>query len=95
MSPLLLLLPIMLLLFLVFYIYGILGCVCFGENDPWHFGRLEDGLNALFRMATLEDWTNIMCKFLCPPIFENFDPPKVGEFTKSDLLLTYCFPQIV
>ena len=51
---------IMLLLFLVFYIYAILGSVLFGENDPWHFGRLEDGLNSLFRMATLEDWTNIM-----------------------------------
>ena len=30
----------------------------FHQNDPWHFGDLQ--AEALWRIATLEDWTDIM-----------------------------------
>ena len=32
----------------------------FGRNDPWHFGHLPIAFLTLFRMTTLEDWTDIM-----------------------------------
>ena len=51
---------IMLLLMLVFYLFGIMGFYAFGANDPWHFGTLHDALLTLFRMCTCEDWTDIM-----------------------------------
>ena len=48
------------ILFLVFYVFGILGMILFQENDPWHFGTIEDSIFSLFRASTLEDWTDIM-----------------------------------
>ena len=48
------------LLFLVFYLYGIAAIVLFSENDPWHFGKLHVAMLSLFRIATYEDWTDIM-----------------------------------
>mmetsp|Transcript_4811 Transcript_4811/g.8726 ORF Transcript_4811/g.8726 Transcript_4811/m.8726 type:complete len:950 (+) Transcript_4811:212-3061(+) len=48
------------ILFLVFYVFAILGMILFQENDPWHFGSLHISLFSLFRMATLEDWTDVM-----------------------------------
>jgi hypothetical protein len=51
---------IMILLFLVFYVFAILGMMLFGQNDPMHFRNLHDALLTLFRVSTLEDWTDIM-----------------------------------
>jgi len=51
---------VMLLLALLFYVYGVSGTVLFGTNDPWHFGTLHVSLLSLFRVITLEDWTDIM-----------------------------------
>ncbi|MEO0415613.1 MAG: ion transporter, partial [Verrucomicrobiota bacterium] len=48
------------LLFLLFYIYGVAGVMFFGANDPVHFGNLGDSLLSLFRVVTLEDWTDVM-----------------------------------
>lgn len=48
------------LLFILFYIYGVLGTMLFGGNDPKHYGTLGDSLLSLFRVVTLEDWTDIM-----------------------------------
>ena len=48
------------LLFLVFYLFAIAGIVLFEENDPWHFGCFADSVTTLFRMSTMEDWTDIM-----------------------------------
>ncbi|MEM7014516.1 MAG: ion transporter [Verrucomicrobiota bacterium] len=48
------------LLFLLFYIYGVLGVMLFSKNDPVHFGDLWLSLLSLFRVVTLEDWTDIM-----------------------------------
>lgn len=49
-----------LLLFLQFYIYAVIGTVIFGKNDPIHFGTLDMSLLSLFRVVTLEDWTDVM-----------------------------------
>lgn len=49
-----------LLLFLLFYIYAVMGAFLFGANDPMHFGSLQASLLSLFRIVTLEDWTDIM-----------------------------------
>lgn len=48
------------LLFILFYIYGTLGVFLFRDNDPLHFESLHLSLLSLFRVATLEDWTDIM-----------------------------------
>lgn len=48
------------LLGLLFYIYAATGVFIFGENDPVHFGNLQRGMLSLFRVVTLEDWTDIM-----------------------------------
>ncbi len=45
---------------LLFYIYATMSVFLFGANDPWHFGNLENSMVSLFRIVTLEDWTDIM-----------------------------------
>ncbi|WNG39946.1 ion transporter [Archangium minus] len=49
-----------LLLGLVFYIYGVAGTFLFGANDPVHFGNLPTALLSLFRVVTLEGWTELL-----------------------------------
>lgn len=48
------------LLLLLFYVYAVAGVLFFAKNDPVHFGNLFDALLSLFRIVTLEDWTDIM-----------------------------------
>lgn len=48
------------LLGLLFYIYAAMAVFMFGENDPLHFGTLHKSMLSLFRVVTLEDWTDIM-----------------------------------
>ena len=47
-------------LMLVMYIFAIVGVSIFNKNDPWHFGDLGTGMLSLWRISTLEDWTDIM-----------------------------------
>jgi len=49
-----------LLLGLLFYLYGVAATHLFGPNDPVHFGRLEISLLSLFRVVTLEGWTELL-----------------------------------
>jgi len=51
---------VVVLLFLLFYVYGVAGVMFFGANDPIHFGSLGQSLLSLFRVVTLEDWTDVM-----------------------------------
>jgi len=51
---------IMLLMSVVFYIYGVAGQQFFHEVDPEHWGNLGISLLTLFRIVTLEDWTDLM-----------------------------------
>ena len=51
---------ISLLLFLLFYLYAVLGTFLFQSNDPIHFENLQTAFLTLYRVSTLEDWTDVM-----------------------------------
>jgi len=51
---------IMLLMGVIFYIYAVAGQQLFHEHDPLHWHNLGISLLTLFRIVTLEDWTDVM-----------------------------------
>ena len=51
---------VVLLMSIVFYIYGVAGFHLFHAHDPQHWGNLGLSLLTLFRVVTLEDWTDVM-----------------------------------
>ena len=51
---------VILLMSIIFYIYGIAGYHLFHEHDPIHWETLGLSLLTLFRIVTLEDWTDVM-----------------------------------
>ncbi len=53
-------LNIVVLISIVAYIYAIIGYQMFHEHDPEHWRNLGISLLSLFRVITLEDWTDIM-----------------------------------
>ena len=48
------------LMSIVFYVYGVAGYHLFRDIDPTHWRTLGISLLSLFRIVTLEDWTDIM-----------------------------------
>lgn len=51
---------VILLMSVIFYVYAIMGFHLFHQHDPQHWGNLGLALLSLFRIATLEDWTDLM-----------------------------------
>ena len=51
---------VMVLLLAVYFQYGMVGCVAFGENDPWHFGGIHRAMLTLFRVSILDNWIEVM-----------------------------------
>ena len=51
---------VVVLLSLMFYVYGVAGFYLFNEHDPEHWRTLGIALLTLFRIVTLEDWTDVM-----------------------------------
>lgn len=51
---------ILLLMGVIFYIYAVAGYHLFHEHDPVHWRNLGISLLTLFRVVTLEDWTDVM-----------------------------------
>jgi len=51
---------IMLLMSVIFYIYAVAGQQLFHAHDPEHWGNIGISLLTLFRIVTLEDWTDVM-----------------------------------
>ncbi len=49
-----------LLLLLLFYLFAVTGTFLFSANDPVHFENLQLSMLSLFRVVTLEDWTDVM-----------------------------------
>jgi voltage-gated sodium channel len=49
-----------LLLLVIFYVYAVMGVFLFRDNDPVHFMDLPTSMLTLFRVVTLEDWTDVM-----------------------------------
>ena len=58
---------VVLLMSIVFYIYGVAGFHLFHTHDPEHWGTLGLSLLTLFRVVTLEDWTDVMYTAMGPP----------------------------
>jgi voltage-gated sodium channel len=53
---------VLLLMSIIFYIYAVAGYHIFHEHDPTHWNNLGLSLLTLFRVVTLEDWTDVMYK---------------------------------
>ncbi|MCR9276578.1 MAG: ion transporter [Pseudomonadaceae bacterium] len=51
---------VVILLSILFYVYGVAGYHLFHEIDPVHWETLGISLLTLFRIVTLEDWTDVM-----------------------------------
>ena len=49
-----------LMMFIIFYIYAAMGSVFFGAINPQLWGNISISLLTLFRVATFEDWTDVM-----------------------------------
>lgn len=49
-----------LLMFIIFYIYAVIGNLLYAEINPVLWGDLGISLLTLFRVATFEDWTDVM-----------------------------------
>lgn len=49
-----------LIIFMFFYLYANIGVILFRGNDPTNFGRLQFALITLFRIATLDNWSDVM-----------------------------------
>jgi voltage-gated sodium channel len=51
---------VMLLMFIIFYIYGAVGSFFFNEINPVLWGDIATSMLTLFRIMTFEDWTDVM-----------------------------------
>lgn len=51
---------VIMLIGLLFYVYAIVGVFVFGVKDPMHFGDFHHAFVTLFKVLTLEGWTDIM-----------------------------------
>ena len=51
---------VIVLMSIIFYVYGVMGYHLFHEHDPEHWSSLGISLLTLFRVVTLEDWTDVM-----------------------------------
>ena len=51
---------IALLMFIIFYIYAAMGAIFFASVDPELWGDVAISMLTLFRVATFEDWTDVM-----------------------------------
>ncbi len=49
-----------LLMFIIFYLYAVIGNLLFSNINPTLWGDLGISLLTLFRVATFEDWTDVM-----------------------------------
>jgi voltage-gated sodium channel len=51
---------VVLLMSILFYVFAVAGFHLFSEHDPTHWRSLGISLLTLFRIVTLEDWTDVM-----------------------------------
>lgn len=51
---------IALLMFVIFYIYAAVGSIIFNQINPTLWGDVSISMLTLFRVATFEDWTDVM-----------------------------------
>ncbi|HKJ87195.1 MAG TPA: ion transporter, partial [Gammaproteobacteria bacterium] len=48
------------MMFVIFYIYGAVGSIAFRQINPDLWGNIAVAMLTLFRVATFEDWTDVM-----------------------------------
>ncbi|MEM9295183.1 MAG: ion transporter [Planctomycetota bacterium] len=77
-----------LLLSILFYIYAVLGVFLFRANDPVHFHDLSRSMLSLFRVVTLEDWTDIMYTQMFGS--DQYPPPRLHTYA-ADPNLGYAY----
>lgn len=51
---------VILLMFIIFYIYGAFGAILFADINPVLWGDISISMLTLFRVMTFEDWTDVM-----------------------------------
>ncbi|VAW84994.1 FIG01065038: hypothetical protein [hydrothermal vent metagenome] len=51
---------VVMLMFIIFYIYGAIGSFLFEKINPVLWGDISISMLTLFRVATFEDWTDVM-----------------------------------
>lgn len=73
---------VFLFLIILFFAYGAIGVFAFADNDPFHFGNLSRSLLSLFRIITLEDWTDVMYQNI---FGYGYYPETVYGFDNADL----------
>lgn len=49
------------ILFIFFYLYANIGMMFFQRNDPAHWCNLQTALTTLFRLATLDGYSDLVC----------------------------------
>ncbi len=49
-----------LLTLLIMYVYGMVGWILFGEEDPTNWGNIGDAMLSLFQILTLENWPSFL-----------------------------------
>ncbi len=86
---------VMLLVGLLFYVYAVIGTGLFGDNDPWHFGNLHVSLLTLFRVITLEDWTDVMYIQMVGSAAWDGYPGSTAGSVAQPLLATFYFVSFV
>jgi voltage-gated sodium channel len=59
---------VVMLIGLLFYVYAVTGVFIFGKADPLHFGDLHHAMVTLFKVLTLEGWTDIMNIHVLGPV---------------------------
>mmetsp|Transcript_22288 Transcript_22288/g.26807 ORF Transcript_22288/g.26807 Transcript_22288/m.26807 type:complete len:590 (+) Transcript_22288:347-2116(+) len=87
-----------LLLMLVFYLYAVLCITMFRNNDPVHFPDLQSTFLTLFRVATFEDWTDVMysqmhgCdKYGLPYYQRKCNKPKAMGWLPAVIFVSFIF----
>ncbi len=51
---------VLVLMFIIFYIYGAVGSIMFEQINPVLWGDIANAMLTLFRVMTFEDWTDVM-----------------------------------
>lgn len=51
---------VVLLMFIIFYIYAAIGSFLFADVDSFLWGNISISMLTLFRIATFEDWTDVL-----------------------------------
>jgi voltage-gated sodium channel len=59
---------VVMLIGLLFYVYAVTGVFIFGKTDPLHFRDLHHAMVTLFKVLTLEGWTDIMNVHVLGPV---------------------------